>query len=1254
MSLDQCHSTVGEKPIQAARSVPMEGVGISPLGKGTQAGRLSHPDTQAGRLSHEAGQAKGMTFWRSLDEYADTPEFRDWLEKEFPAGASRLLETSRRDFVKLMGASVALAGAAMMPGCRRPDMKIMPYSKNVPEETIPGKPIYFATSMPVLGGGWGAGAEGLLIETHEGRPTKVEGNPLHPNNRGKSSLWAQASVLDLYDPDRLKDPVLIDSGDTARSWDDFAAWSKQHFAKFDATQGQGLVFLAEKISSPSRDAARDATIARWPKATWAVYDPTEDAGVLAGSPTLWGERPCKQVLDLSKARAIVSFDRDFLFSEPGMLTNARGFASTRKAMSTKDEMSRLYVVESRYTMTGGKADHRVRLAPSQIGVAVALVAKAVMAKLGGGGGGGGDAGALGAALGSMSATVPAGMTEAGLDAQWIDACADDLVANKGRCVVLCGTGQPSAAHAMCHLLNVALGNVGATVSYLEMSSEEATKSSDELAKVARMLEGGGVDTIVCLGVNPVYDAPGELDFGKKFAKAGMRVTLDHGVSETVSASNWRLPKAHYLESWGDTRSADGTIAPIQPMIAPLYGAKSEIEALAIIRGAKETDGYALVRGAWRDAESGRAGSVDAEFEKRWRRVLHDGVATGTIGQSAARPIDRAKLEAWATGLISGFKPAGVPGEGALDVVFCASNIGSGAQANNGWLHELPEAASHLSWDNAAFVSPRTAEALGLSLNAETAEVREARMADLAVGGRTLRIAVWPTPGVAENTVVLPLGYGRTVVGRVGEGVGFNTYAVRPASGAMSAGGATLKAANDGERWYRVASTQQHGSMEGRAILREVDVGAYRAYGDDPYAGMSEQEKQRLATDSYGRTRDMNFGERLGELAHTPANESIYTNPYNLSRREPDTSQRTEKGLPPAYSVGPQWGMSIDLATCIGCNTCTIACQAENNIPIVGKREVQKGREMHWIRVDRYFMSDASEAHGTSNPQGMSFQPVACVHCENAPCETVCPVNATVHGPEGINYMVYNRCIGTRYCANNCPYKVRRFNFFDFAVAKYRGEYLGKEALDKLPSGGPDNNPNFVPPRLREKLDEVTKLGMNPDVTVRSRGVMEKCSYCLQRINEARVEAKLKNLPGIPDGMFQTACQQACPSDAISFGDKLDTKTSYDGGKRTGSRLSIERNHARSYLLLGFLNTRPRTTYLVGLRNPNPRIRPSVDHPFHHGAGAGDEGGEGHGASHAEKPAGGHALLAEPAGDSRRSALDAGLKYSLRVLGGTTA
>jgi molybdopterin-containing oxidoreductase family iron-sulfur binding subunit len=1233
MSLDQCHSTVGEKPIPTARTAPMESVGISPL-------------------AGAAGQARGMKFWRSLDEYADAPEFREWLEKEFPSGASRLLETSRRDFVKLMGASLALAGAATMPGCRRPDHKIMPYSKNVPEQVVPGKPIYFATSMPVYGGGYGAGAEGLLVETHEGRPTKIEGNPLHPNNRGKTSIWAQASVLDLYDPDRLKDPVLVDSGDEPRSWEDFAAWSKQHFAKFDANQGQGLVFLVEKLSSPSRDAARDAIIARWPKATWAVWDPTEDAGVLAGSPTLWGDRPCKQLLDLSKARAIVTFDRDILCgSEPAGVRQARDFASTRKAMTTKDGMSRLYAVESRFTLTGGKADHRVRLAPSQIPVAVAMLARAVLAKLGT------SSGPLASSLGAMSATVSAGFTEAGLDQAWIDACADDLVANKGASVVVAGAGQPAAAHALCHLMNVALGNAGTTVTYLEMSAEEATSSAKEIERVASMLDAGSVDTIVCLGTNPVYDAPGALEFGRKFAKAGMRITLDLGPSETVAASNWRLPRAHFLEAWGDTRSADGTIAPIQPMIAPLYAGKSDLEVLAMIRGADKADGYELVRSAWREA----AGGSGADFDKRWRRVLHDGVAAGTAGQAVAKPVDRARVEAWASALVSAARPAGAPGPTALDVVFMTSNVGSGAQANNGWLQELPDPASHLTWDNAAFMSPKTCEALGLMPNAATSEVREARYAELSVGGRSMRIIAWPVPGVAENTVVLPLGYGRTVVGRVGEDVGFNTYQVRPVSGEFGTSGATVRAVTDGERTRRVACTQQHSSMEGRALLREVDLAAYQAFGDDPFRGMSEQEKSRLAKDSYGRTRDMNFAERLGELSHTPANESIYVNPFNLSRREPDPDARDDRGRPAAFSIAPQWAMSIDLATCTGCNVCTIACQAENNIPIVGKREVHKGRELQWIRVDRYFMSTDDGRHGVDNPEGMSFQPVACVHCENAPCETVCPVNATVHGPEGINYMVYNRCIGTRYCANNCPYKVRRFNFFDYGVAKFNGQFLGRETADQAPAVSPSNNPNFVPPRLREKLDEITKLQMNPDVTVRSRGVMEKCSYCIQRTNEARIEAKLKNLPGISDGMVQTACQQACPSDAISFGDHLDSATSYDNGARTGSRVHIERNHARSYLLLGYLNTRPRTTYLVGLRNPNPKIRQPVENPFHHGHTDHDHGHDHPAPGHDAAKPGEHALapvdpapLAQPASASRRSALDSGLKYTLRVLGGTIA
>ncbi len=640
----------------------------------------------------------------------------------------------------------------------------------------------------------------------------------------------------------------------------------------------------------------------------------------------------------------------------------------------------------------------------------------------------------------------------------------------------------------------------------------------------------------------------------------------------------------------------------------------------MILAERVNDGYEIVRTVWRER------AKDQNFEKVWRRALHDGV----MANSAPAPAkvegvaDRVAVALTAMTLSTG------PSDSAMDVVFTVGSVGDGRWANNTWLQELPHPVSKIVWDNVAYVSPATARRLGLHQSKETDKKQGAQMATLTIGDKSVDIAAWALPGLADNVIIVPLGYGRRVCGRVGINVGFDTYQVRASASRRLATSAKLAKVTTGSSWYHISSTQTHGSMEGRQIVREADLPRWQAHGD----------KVQAITDPYGNTFQLNTAEQMGEQSHSPANKSIYNNPYNRSPGDADPNNLDAKGKPPAYAVGPQWGMTIDLSTCIGCNVCTIACQSENNIPAVGKMEVSKYREMHWIRVDRYFTGEKED-----EAESLAFQPVACVHCENAPCEVVCPVNATVHGPEGINYMTYNRCIGTRYCANNCPYKVRRFNFFDFGVAKFNGDYLGK---DKIPGGGP-KNVNLIPPRLRDKLDEISKMGMNPDVTVRSRGVMEKCSYCIQRINEARIEVKLKELPGIPDGMFQTACQQACPTDAIIFGDRLDTAEYTDaaGAKRTGSRVHNALKNNRSYALLGFLNTRPRTSHLMSLRNPNTvlvtdaeRRRLWTEDFMHH-----HEEGEDH--SHD-----GHSHGAGPSPSSRRSYLKHGTKLSLNVLGGS--
>jgi molybdopterin-containing oxidoreductase family iron-sulfur binding subunit len=1173
----------------------------------------------------------GERAWRSPAELADAAEFRDVVEREFPAGASELLEADRRGFMKLMGASLALAGAATIPGCRRPEGKILAYSRQVPEDVIPGKAIFYATALPLPGGG----AEGLLVETHEGRPTKIEGNPLHPINRGRSSVWAQACVLGLYDPDRLKTPVFKNParGRLDATFEDFVAWAFDRgiLSEHDATGGEGVAIVIDKKSGPSREAMRAAVLKKWPKAMWVAYDACEPAEKLAASRAAFG-RPARELLSLDKARVVVSIDADPLNSaaadEPAGVKNAREFASTRDVRVPNDSMSRLYAVESSFTLTGGQADHRLRLAPSRCAAFAVLLARKVFTAVK-------PPAGLAEAVGSIA------LRPGEVDEKFVDAAAEDLLLpeNRGKSLVTAGAHLPAAVHVICGAINAALGNVGATVRYMPMSADEGADSLAGLTALCRAIDEGKVSTLICVHTNPLFTAPGALNFAERFAKVPATITLSVESSETAAASTWSLPGAHTLESWGDVTAADGTISAVQPMIAPLYGPErglgpmSEVEFLALLAGNKAPNGYELVRGVWRSVLG------EADFDRKWKRALHDGVLTGV---EAPGPLGADQIRAAAAAaLVRALALPPAPAAGSPEVVLAPGLLHDGRFANVSWLHELPQTASRVVWDNPALVSPRTARELGLEQDPETATLPAARVAKITVGGRSVEVPVWATPGVADGVVVLTAGYGRRDAGLVGDGVGVDVHPLADRAGPAWFAGATISRVPG--RSHPISSTQHHWTMDDReSIVRGVDVQAWAKHG--------AFEKDHFDP-IYGRTFGrLNLAEKLGELSHTPPNLSIYAHPLKGGLAGPEAGSR--------FAAAPQWGMSIDMARCTGCGACTIACQAENNIPVVGKKEVQKGREMAWIRVDRYFTGDDLD-----EPAQMLHQPVACVHCENAPCEVVCPVNATVHGPEGLNYMTYNRCIGTRYCANNCPYKVRRFNFFDYGVAKFNGGYFGKEIVDAvapdrggITGSGAHNriNPNLIPPRLREKLDQISRMQKNPNVTVRSRGVMEKCTFCIQRINEAKVEIKLNSpdVQGVPDGFFQTACQQACPSEAIVFGDILDPQ----------SRIHKARANGRSYGLLAYLNTRPRTTYMLRVRNTNPKLRAVVEDPFHHHGGGHDShgGGSGHGdgghgdGGHSDgqtQPKPGQAHSAAP--DTlieRRRAVRGVTELSLRVLG----
>ncbi len=1172
----------------------------------------------------ELGKVSGRKYWRSMEEYSATPEFKELLEREFPVDASIMDDTSRRSFIKVMGASMALAGAATIPGCRRPDRKILPYASNVPEHVIPGRPLFFATAMALPGGGM----EGLLIETHAGRPTKIEGNPLHPNNQGKTSAYAQSSILDLYDPDRLKYPVFNNPtrGKLAATWDDFDLWANEHFAKFDATQGAGLVFVIENQSSLIGEHMRMQILRRWPRAAFVAWDPAESHGQANGSKAFLGQ-PHWARYNLSKASRIISIGEGQIDQGPEAMRLARELSASRKLLSHNDEMSRLYAVESKPSSIGVMADHRFRVAPSQLHNFTIALAKAVLLNTAGSG-----------------HRLP-DVEVAGVSKSEIQAIADDLFENRGHAVVIPSDELTSEAWALCQVINDALKATDeGIVEFFPMVANNPMSSGHSLLRLTDALNKGVVDTLVCVGANPLYNAPGSLGFADAFAKAKHTVTLSTTASETADASTWSLNGTHYLESWDAVYGIDGQVAVAQPMIAPLYDpARSHIEFLDGILSAgnehpQSSDGYTLVQESLRSFMQLEVGP----FGKVWKEALHNGVVANTIRVPSNATLNSERV-------ISNIKnngPQSAPGQSHLDVQFYTDRYNIGQSANNGWLQELPEFGTSVVWDNPLLLSPNTAKSLGVlplhtsqdEFNPYTkAQMPQAQLVNITLDGRTMIMPAWILPGMADNTVAIKLGYGRTNAGRVGNQVGFNSFDVKTVTG-MLAAGATITKAKD---TYTIASTQNHWSMEGRdTIVRAMDKKWFDKHAE---AGIKEVPDLIYGKFSPDAVSHLNTAEQLGELAHTPPNISAYDNPQNASPADAAPGS--------AFSKNPQWGMSIDMNACTGCATCTVACQSENNIPVVGKSEVAKGREMAWIRIDRYFTGD-----DLNNPEEIFNQPLACVHCESAPCETVCPVNATTHGKEGTNDIAYNRCIGTRYCANNCPYKVRRFNFFDYAPAKFNGglnpNYASKAIADKFEeTAGQDRtfNQNLIPPRLRKKLDEISKMKFNPDVTVRSRGVIEKCTYCIQRVNAARQDVKIQGIWSekdqvgpIPDGFFEVACQQACPTDAIAFGDILDPN----------SRVSKERDSHRTYALLGYLNTRPRTTHMMRVRNPNPAIHVFDEHdPLDHSGGHDDGKKSGSHGSDSHEPAadttgGQHSAVFT---DSVKKYLDQGYSLSLKVI-----
>jgi len=1074
-------------------------------------------------------RAPGKTYWRSLEELADAPEFREFVEREFPQHAEEWNDpVERRTFLKLMGASLALAG---LSGCVfQPPEKIVPNVKQ-PEDGVPGKALFFATASSL-----GGIATPLLARSNDGRPTKLEGNPDHPNSRngdpndrGSSAtdIFSQASVLGLYDPDRSQIPLYREE---SRTWATFVGEMRTALDEQRPKQGAGIRFLTETVTSPTLAAQLKSILTEFPQAKWHQYEPVNNDNARAGAMMAFGQ-PVNTIYDFSKADRILSLDADFLAAHPGTLKYARDFAARRRIAEDKKDMSRLYVIETTPTTTGASADHQWSIRPSQL----EIYARSFLSNL----------------KESGSPADRQTRVETHLEVKefsnqsgtlfWPDvqAIARDLQQHKDASIVIAGREAPAAVHALAHEMNNALGNVGKTVFYTDPVEASSVDQRQSLQELLSDIDSGRVDLLVIVGGNPVYNTPADLKLDKdRIFKPKLRVHLSQYKDETSDYCHWHIPESHYLEAWSDTRAYDGTVTIVQPLIEPLYQTKSAHELLAVFTPQYDRKPYDIIREYWNGkqqtvnskqpaAESSRqetegsrqsanvnqqsaVATPSSDFETWWRKCVHDGFVPNT-----ALPVKTVSAKADALAPNAGGTPAvpvttvpvtsGQPSSGGFEIVFRTDpTIYDGRFANNGWLQELPKPLSKLTWDNAALISPNTAKQLGLekTIGKKGGDIYVDTL-KISYQGRTFSdpVPTWITPGQPDGVITIHLGYGRTHAGRVGNEHGFNAYEIRTSDSPWSASGVQVEKAS---AQHLLAVTQLHFMLEDRNFSKE-DRDILRSQTLDEYLK----------------------GTPAGETKDPPPGDTLY---------HPELFDYKNQGNGLNYA----WGMAIDLNNCVGCNACTIACQSENNIPIVGKEQVVRSREMHWIRVDTYFKGEDA-----SNPEATNFMPVPCMHCENAPCEPVCPVHATVHSAEGLNDMVYNRCVGTKYCSNNCPYKVRRFNFFlyqDWETPTYQ-------------------------------------LMRNPEVTVRSRGVMEKCTYCVQRIQGAKIQSELEGRK-VRDGEIVTACQAVCPTEAIVFGDVNDPN----------SRVSKLKAEQRNYSLLGELNTKPRTTYLSALRNPNPEIK----------------------------------------------------------------
>jgi len=1083
-------------------------------------------------------EKSGKDYWRSVEEFVDAPEFEEFVKREYPTHAEDWEDgLSRRNFIKVMGASLAFAG---LSGCViQPAEKIVPYVRQ-PEDIIPGKPLFFATAMTL-----GGTAVGLLARSTEGRPTKIEGNPEHPGSLGATDVLAQASLLNMYDPDRSQE---VSYRGNPKTWQNFMTEIRARIEENRVDGGAGVRFLTETVTSPTLIAQFKQIQAELPRAKWYQYEPVNKDNAMAGAKMAFGS-PVQTIYKFDQADRILSLDKD-IFSDFNV-RYTKDYVKKRNFSEEQKDISRVYAVETTISLTGAKADHRLAVKPSEM----TEIAKAIA-------GGLGVAGASGAGLSDKAS-------------KWIAPMVKDLLAHRGKSLVVVGDNQPPMVHALGHAINQALGNVGTTITYAEPFSPFAeTTQIDQLKQLVQEIDGGAVKMLVVMGGNPVYNTPADLRLNKeRMDKIPLRVHLGHYFDETAELCHWHVAEKHFLEMWSDTRAYDGTVSIVQPLINPLYDGKSmhEVAQLFFKENFDKKD-YDIIKESWQrqgftgapkvtaatattnnttskpqtalpttppantaantatanttaaNTANGNtnpnassmtsntqvqatntttaAATTNRNFEDNWKKAVHDGFVPNTAVTPKTVSVNAAFLSQPQT-------PA--TGAGDLEIsILPDPSVYDGRFTNNGWLQELPNPLTKITWENVALVSPATAKRLGINQGRDEREYAGGEQGTSFIntkGGNmfsdlvTLEyqganvskpVPVWIAPGQPDDVITLFMGYGRTRAGRVGTGLGYNAFDVRR-SDAMSFGKG--KVTKTGEQ-ATIASTQIHFNMEGRDLLRVWDL------------------------ETFEKNPTMGHQHPVADLSMYPQEE------YQKQ-----------------YAENHRWGMTIDLNNCVGCNACVVACQSENNIPVVGKEQVERSREMHWMRIDTYYSGDLEDT------KGPHFQPLLCQQCEQAPCEVVCPVTATVHSAEGLNDMVYNRCVGTRYCSNNCPYKVRRFNFLLYQDW---------------------NTPQY-------------KLMRNPEVSIRSRGVMEKCTYCTQRISSARIEAE-KDGRKVRDGEIVTACQAVCPADAIVFGDLNDKE----------SKVSKLKQDHRNYNLLNELNTQPRTTYLAGLKNQNREMPDYVE------------------------------------------------------------